>query len=122
MKQRIEQIEKRLKEASAGVWEVVEDERYCGGFGCTPDGCHGHPTGRGTWVDGPAIVEFFEAGYGETEEETREQYNQACADAEFIACAKDDIEFLLNVIEDLEKDMDDMLYQAERQGVKVDLH
>lgn len=79
-----------------GDWYVVEDEQYCGGFGCTPDGCLGHSTGRGTWVDGPAIVEEFEAGMDESESETNGAYHQACRDAEAIANAPRDIAFLLD--------------------------
>lgn len=97
---KIDLIKSRLSKISGG-WSLVEDETYCGGFGCTPDGCHGHSTGRGTWVDGPHIVEVFEGGMGETQEEETKNYLQACADAEFIADAETDIKVLLALVEKL---------------------
>ena len=88
-------LREKAEKATRGPWNVVLDETYCGGFGCTPDGCLGHLTGRGTWVDGPHITETFEGAGWCGDEKTDEQmalddkeaYDRACHDAAYIAAA-----------------------------------
>jgi hypothetical protein len=85
-------------QATPGPWETVNHETYCGGMGCTPDGCPGHDTGVAYNIDGPMLLrdgeyfaDSFNPGVPQAEqaariaEEERKAYRQADVDSKFIS-------------------------------------
>ena len=88
----LREIRERSEKATAGPWRVTAlEEHYHSGMGCTPDGCPGHPGAQGTWVEGPKLDEYGDSYEGE-------EYDQACADARFIAHSRTDVIRLLDTI------------------------
>lgn len=100
--ERLAEIRARVEAATPGPWKVDdltgelgdEDKEWCGEVavreGCSEDDCEGHITADGeyTWVAGPAYNEA-EGLY----------WNRA--DAAFVACAREDVPYLLQRIEEL---------------------
>lgn len=102
--------------ASSGPWTTVNHETYCGGMGCTPNGCPGHDTGTAYFLDGPRLLPDGEVSYSqewffldptseqvakeeEEEAEAKRVYLQADIDCKFIVLLRQHARQLIELAE-----------------------